>query len=190
MADCLYSVDEIRFDTTDPDATLVYVLVHVRGDCPEHIAGWYCRVFPAHLQIGEIHRQLFTKDNGPLSETGARQWTRARPSLECVGDLPAPALDSGPVHALRVLERYAALVPERHAYPTDQLDGLAYALTLARNALAEADAFTITQRATLAVALERIAARCFENGRLTQDAGSRLLAVVDAYSPLARETLP
>lgn len=54
MAKCEATIQEMRFDISDPNATHVYILVKATGICPPHIAGWHHKDFPIHIPIIEI----------------------------------------------------------------------------------------------------------------------------------------
>ena len=59
MGKCHTQIDEVRFDTRDPDLTHVYVAISVSGDCPIGVQGWHHKVFPARISAIEIYQKHF-----------------------------------------------------------------------------------------------------------------------------------
>jgi hypothetical protein len=178
MGECSFSLDEIRFNVEDETGTDVYCLFRFRGDCPLDMTGWYHKRYPAGIPTRDIHAMLASCEDGPFVEPAAEHWDRARPPLERPGDLPAPAFGSRVAEALGVLLRHA----EHIAETGKPAEGFAWAIAGANGALDEVANFTVTDRAVLAMMLERCAANMYRPGEpRPQDAGYRLLGVLDGY---------
>ena len=175
MGNCHVSLDEIRINVENQTATHVYALVRARGDCPLDMSGWYHKTFPVTLPTAEVYRMIVSGEESPLV---GEHWTRRRPPLERPGDLPAPVFGSRTAEALETLIRFVEIYVAEGKPPKY----LTHAMLAAVGALDEAKAFTVTDRATLAIMLEHCAANMYRPGEpRPQDAGYRLLGVLDGY---------
>ena len=59
--DCIFNIDEVRFNTVDEDITHVYVALRpLRGDCPDGVLGWHYKAFSARLSAVEIYQNHFS----------------------------------------------------------------------------------------------------------------------------------
>jgi hypothetical protein len=68
MANCLYNIDEIRFDVRDPEWTNVYVYLETNGsDCPFMVQGWHHKAYPHTMTTDAIHAKLrSTEEDDPV----------------------------------------------------------------------------------------------------------------------------
>jgi len=55
MGRCITTIQEIRWVTTDPDLSHMYVHVTAEGDCPVFgLVGWHHKAFPARLALADV----------------------------------------------------------------------------------------------------------------------------------------